>query len=70
MSQNTDDITRLESLLMHQDQQIQDLSEMVNRQWQEIDLLKRKLGRTESRLNVLENPEDENGPDHEIPPHY
>lgn len=70
MTADQEMITKLESLLMHQDQQIQDLSEMVNRQWQEIDLLKRKLGRTENRLNSLENPEEDQGPVHEVPPHY
>ena len=44
----------IEETLAHQEQQIQDLGEMVNRQWQEIDLLKKQLEKTNAKLGVLE----------------
>ena len=39
-----DKFTQLEIALAHQDRQIQDLHEMLNKQWKEIDILKLKLG--------------------------
>ncbi|PHZ84500.1 SlyX family protein [Paremcibacter congregatus] len=70
----TSDETRLQNIeqtLAHQDQHIQDLSDMVNQQWQEIDRLKKSLSRTEARLGNLETPEEESGDiTHEVPPHY
>ncbi|TNE38894.1 MAG: SlyX family protein [Alphaproteobacteria bacterium] len=61
-------LTDLEIRLAEQDQTLQDLSDMVNRQWQEIELLKRKLTQANDRIVTLE----EALPDAaaEKPPHY
>ncbi len=47
-------LNHIEEMMAHQEQQIHDLSEMVNRQWQEIDLLKKQLEKTNAKLGVLE----------------
>ncbi|MFC7048135.1 SlyX family protein [Emcibacter nanhaiensis] len=71
MTDTSDKLTDLEIRLAHQDQQIHDLSDMVTRQWHEIDRLKKSLQKTESRLSVLEEDADEGqGPVYEKPPHY
>ena len=57
-------ITELEMALAHQDQTINDLSEMINRQWKEIEHLKRELTRLDD--TKLDRPPDEDQP----PPHY
>jgi uncharacterized coiled-coil protein SlyX len=49
-----DRLTRIESLLSHQEKQIQDLSEMTAQQWKEIDRLKRSLSMTQKQLQALE----------------
>lgn len=43
-------LTKIETLLAHQDQQIQDLSEIINLQRKEIDALKVRLDRTQKKL--------------------
>lgn len=60
----------IEQMIAHQDQQIHDLSDMVNRQWHEIDRLKRNLSQTEQRLESLESTPKDDELSHEIPPHY
>ncbi|WP_321395419.1 SlyX family protein [Emcibacter sp.] len=73
MTQNPEDkLTGLEIKLAHQDQQIHDLSDMVTRQWHEIDRLKKALQKTESRLSLLEEDDSDTGnaPAYEKPPHY
>ena len=50
MSDNTD----LESLIAHQDKQIQELNEVVTRQWEEIDALKKYMQMTKSKIQELE----------------
>jgi len=67
------DIKRLEEIehrLMYQDQQIQDLSDMVNAQWKDIDRLKKHLSQAKERLENLENPSEDGAISHEKPPHY
>lgn len=59
-----DRITELEMALAHQDQTINDLSEMINRQWKEIESLKRELSRMDA--NKADRPQDED----QAPPHY
>ena len=65
----TESITELEIELAHQSRQIEDLSDMVQRQWDEIDMLKKKLGRADARIADLEEymPEPKAN---EKPPHY
>ncbi|WP_417316646.1 SlyX family protein [Emcibacter sp.] len=66
-----DKLTELEIRIAHQDEQIHDLSEMVTRQWHEIDRLKKSLQKTKSRLSLLEEEGDDGkGPEYEKPPHY
>jgi uncharacterized coiled-coil protein SlyX len=43
-------ITHLEIALAHQDQQIQELSEIVNRQWREIEALNRRLDKALAQM--------------------
>lgn len=43
-------IENLEVALAHQEQQIQDMSEMINAQWTEIERLKRHITKTEGKL--------------------
>ena len=43
-------IENLEITLAHQDQQIQDMSEMITAQWKEIERLKAHIQRTEEKL--------------------
>lgn len=70
MTSEKDRLADLEHTVTHQDQQIQDLSDMVNQQWKEIDRLKKHLNRTEHRLEELEGPGEDSGIAHERPPHY
>ncbi len=53
---------------MEQGQALNELSDIVNRQWQEIEQLKRKLTHAHDRIVTLEEaaPAAEN----EKPPHY
>ncbi len=69
----------IEEALAHQEQQIHDLGEMVNRQWQEIDLLKKQLEKTNAKLGAIEetagNSQGEDLPPaqqaaRDKPPHY
>lgn len=73
-------ITALEITLAHHERQIQDLNEMINRQWKEIDLLKRRLDKATSQLaelNTANTESDQSEPmtiseiaAAEKPPHY
>jgi len=44
---------KLEIMLAHQERQIQDLGEIVTRQWREIESLKKSLAKTEAKLGDL-----------------
>ncbi|WP_025899100.1 SlyX family protein [Sneathiella glossodoripedis] len=63
-------LTALELKLMDQDQMITDLSDMVNRQWQEIESLQAKLKTAHSRIVSLEDSLPAPGASAEKPPHY
>lgn len=73
-------LTRIESLLAHQEKQIQDLSEMTAQQWIEIDRLKRSLSMTQKQLQDMESSAGQGKTDGaasvselaalEKPPHY
>ncbi|MAL79748.1 MAG: hypothetical protein CMN55_11675 [Sneathiella sp.] len=62
-------LMELELKFMEQEQMVSELSEMLNRQWQEIELLKNKLTRAQDRLITLEETLPAS-PGHEKPPHY
>lgn len=74
------DINDLESLIAHQDKQIQELNDVVTKQWQEIDALKKYMQMTKSKIQELENNIGELGAGETIsisdeaaankPPHY
>jgi uncharacterized coiled-coil protein SlyX len=67
-------ITHIEEVLMHQEQQISDLSKMVTRQWDEIELLKRHIGKLQGDVaNVTEATERLSPAEQSLldkPPHY
>ena len=48
-------LNNIESTVAHQEQQILDLSEMVAKQWDEINILKTRLARVQDKLNVVED---------------
>lgn len=70
-------IDDLETLITHQDKQIQELNDVVTKQWSEIDALKKYMLMTKSKIQELE---DNMGPKEGMsisdeaeankPPHY
>lgn len=50
---NEDRLERIETLLAHQEKQIEELSEMTAEQWSEIARLKRKLDMTQQQLSEM-----------------
>lgn len=65
-----DRITALESRIAHQDGTIDDLNEMVNKQWAEIEALRRDLAELRARLARVEGDIGPSQPDDLPPPHY
>jgi SlyX protein len=71
-------IDKIEMALMHQDEQIQDLSDMISAQWKEIDRLSRLLRKAEAKLSEMaySGSEDEGAGSiadmaaEDKPPHY
>ncbi len=73
-------IKELEAMIMHQSKDINDLSDMVNKQWQEIEALKTVIRKTSSRLKNIEDLSKYNNVEgnkslsdllaEEKPPHY
>ena len=71
---------KIEMVLAHQDRQIQDMSEMINVQWKQIEMLKRRLDMAQSKLSALESSAGDSARDAELsvaeiaardkPPHY
>lgn len=56
MTENKDEhLIRLETMLTHQEQQINDLNEVVKSQWREIETLKARLDRTQNKLVALQD---------------
>lgn len=74
------EIKELQTLTAHQDKQIQELNEIVTRQWAEIDALKKYMQITKSKLQELEHNMSEMGQGENMsvtdeaaankPPHY
>lgn len=73
--------TRLEIALAHQQQQINDLSDMVTAQWREIETLKARLQDAHTRISELQATRSAGGGEdepaslaeqlaRERPPHY
>ena len=65
-----DRITALESHIAHQDGTIDDLNEMVNKQWAEIEALRRDLAELRARLARVEGDVGPSQPNDLPPPHY
>jgi uncharacterized coiled-coil protein SlyX len=71
-------LIKIETLLVHQERQIQDLSDMINLQRKEIDTITRRLQKAQEKLSDLENTGGEREPDLSVaeqalrdkPPHY
>ena len=59
----------LESRMVHQDATIDDLNNMVNKQWAEIQILQRDLSKQRARLVHIESDLNPSQID-EKPPHY
>lgn len=59
----------LELKFMEQEQSLNDLSDIVNKQWEEIEKLRRQLSRTGDRIESLEESLPDSTPV-EKPPHY
>lgn len=56
MTGNTDEkLAEMQELLAHQDKQIQELNDVVTRQWDEIDALKKYMQLTKSKIQELEH---------------
>ncbi|HPQ51038.1 MAG: SlyX family protein [Alphaproteobacteria bacterium] len=80
MNDNSDDITRLETMIAHQEKQITDLSDMTSSQWREIDTLKQQVYYLISRFKDMEQDHSTSKADRvqtvsemaaaEKPPHY
>lgn len=67
MSDDTDQrLTTLEMAVTHQEQTIHELSDVITRQWEAIDALKRDLSRLEATKADVD-PEEEAD---RRPPHY
>lgn len=75
-----DKITLLEIALAHQESQIQDLHEMIHKQWKEIDILKLRLDKAQRQIVELNTTSSDTDPAEplsvaeiaaaEKPPHY
>jgi len=55
------DIADLQTTIAFQDQKIDDLNDMVTRQWDEIEKLRRQIQRAENKLSRLEEDSSSGG---------
>ena len=65
-----DRLMALESHIAHQDGTIEDLNEMVQAQWTEIESIRRDLSELRARLARVEGDMEPTQPDDQPPPHY
>lgn len=63
-------ITELEAKVAHQDLAIEELSDVVTRQWQAIDKLERQLRRLNDQIVELEDTAKSSTGKEAPPPHY
>lgn len=63
-------IDTLEARLAHREREIEDLNELVARQWQAIDDLTRRLGALGGRVQAVEERTDAPEGAEPPPPHY
>jgi SlyX protein len=66
----SDRIEALEAHVAHQQAEIDDLSETVRRQWEEIEALKRETGKLTRTLEAMLEDDSEAPAAHQKPPHY
>jgi len=64
----TERLDALEAIVAEQHQTIDELSEMVTRQWDVIELLKHQLAKMTDQLQDIE--ENQPAPDNQKAPHY
>ncbi len=69
MTNQQEKVVELEMRISVIEKSFDDLSDMVSKQWQMIDRLKRKIGSMESQLDGKQDRTDGQGPD-APPPHY
>ncbi len=62
-------IEELEQKTMHQQDTIDELNEMVTKQWSMIDKMMKKLTDVDDQIYALEN-QTGGSPSHQPPPHY
>lgn len=68
---DNDRLNEIEIMLVHQERKVDELSEVVERQWKEIDFLKAKLSIAENKIEELETDSDGSAPAaNQKPPHY
>ena len=65
-----DRVIDLETHLAHQGATVQDLSDMIARQWDVIDRMVKKVERLEDRIRILEADVETVMPEEPPPPHY
>lgn len=73
-------LQKIEIAVAHHEQQLQDMSEMIRAQWQQIDALKHQLAMTHDKLKTIEASASEIAGDSNLsvaeiaardkPPHY
>ena len=69
-------LNHIEETLTHQEQQIHELSDIVTSQWKEIELLKKRMVKMQSKLDIIEDGGDSESmsiteqAERDKPPHY
>lgn len=63
-------ITELEIQLAHQSATVDELNDIVAKQWHEIDRLKKQMARMTGRLESVEQSLPKGAADDQPPPHY
>lgn len=63
-------VQTLEELLAHREQELSDLSEMVNRQWARLEAVERELTLAKDRVATLEAEVGEAPAASQKPPHW
>ena len=66
----SDRIEALEAHVAHQEAAIDDLSDMVRRQGEELDALRREIGKLTRTLEAMLQGGEEAPPANQPPPHY
>ena len=73
MSEQDDTQTRLDSLeahIAHQDQVIEELSDVAVKQWAEITRLNEQIERLKNKVEAVETGMDDDPSEEPPPPHY